>query len=303
VFYFVIAAILAVVFVIALLVGLFGPDPEYKDDVSPRGAGKVVAGLTVLAFILVTVGFSFTTVGARSVGIQTSFGKYQKTLDNGAHMTAPWANVEEFSTQIQTLRLDGSETGVRGTDVNYAGGGRGVIDATVAWKISDKEAKALWERYRSFDKVRDDLVTAGARAAVREVVGQKSPTDAQAGASLEPMARDIKSKLIASFAQYGVEVDSVRITAVILDEKTQQSIEKVVAAQQDIERAKADKKRAEIDAETAKIRAQSGSLGQGGLQRYCLEVMNSWDAGKNGPLPAGFNCFGGNNVGLVTPTK
>lgn len=289
--FIVIAVILAVALVISIGAAFF------------TTGGKIAIPVVIVAFFVALMAFSATTVSARSVGIETGFGKYKNTLDNGFHWTNPTSSVEEFSTQIQTLRLDGSKDGVGGTSVNYKGGGRGVIDATVAWKISDKQAQALWERFKSFDNVRDQLVTAASQAAIRETVGQKAPTDAQAGNNLEPMAADIKAKLTSAFAPYGVEVDSVRITAVILDEKTQQSIEKVVAAQQDIERAKADRERAKIDAETAEIRAKSGTLSAGGLQRYCLEVMNSWDAGKNGPLPAGFNCFSGSNVGLVTPTK
>jgi regulator of protease activity HflC (stomatin/prohibitin superfamily) len=142
--------------------------------------GKIAAGAVLMLWLIVFGASSATTVSARSVGIQTGFGKYQKTLDNGFHWTNPTSSVEEFSTQIQTLKLDGGEKNAPRVNVTYKGGGQGSIAATVSWKISDKEAKALWERYKSFERVRDELVQASAEGAVRDATNKYIPTDAQA---------------------------------------------------------------------------------------------------------------------------
>jgi hypothetical protein len=77
----------------------------------------------------------------------------------------------------------------------------------------------------------------------------------------------------------------------------------VIAAQNDVERAKADKARAIIDNETAKLREQAGSLSAGAMQRYCLDVTNSWDQSKNGPLPATWNCLGAQGNSSVVVGK
>lgn len=298
----------AVGFVIALFVAFAAPkESSYGSGPSPSAiSGWVTGGFAVL-LVFMTVFFSMTTVSPRAVGIQTGFGKYMNTLPAGFHWKAPWSGVEEFSTQVQTLKLDNDKTAdsknAGTSQVNYKGGGKGEVDATVAWQISDREAKKLWERYRSFEKVRDDLVASAARNAIRAVVGTKAPTDAQAGDQLDKITAEVKSRLATELSAYGVDVDSVRITGVRLDDNTQRSIEKVVAAQQDIERAKADRERARIDAETAKIRAESGALAQGGLQRYCLEITNSWDQGRNGPLPATWNCVGGSTNPVIVGQK
>lgn len=265
--------------------------------------GKFAAGGILAAWLLLFGICSATTVSARSVGIQTGFGKYQKTLDNGFHWTNPTSSVEEFSTQIQTLYLDGGDekgdnvVHVNRVNVTYKGGGQGSIAATVSWKISDKEAKALWERYRSFERVQKELVQASTEAAVRDTLGKYIPTDAQAkGTEMAPL---IKNGLISELTKYGVEVDSVRITNVGLDEKTQASIEKVVIAQQDLARAELERQKAETEAKTAKIREASGILTPQANQRFCLDVTNNWDQGKNGPLPAGWNCTGSSGIGVV----
>jgi regulator of protease activity HflC (stomatin/prohibitin superfamily) len=269
--------------------------------------GKIAAGAVIMLWLLVFGICSATTVSARSVGIQTGFGKYQKTLDNGFHWTNPTSSVEEFSTQIQTLYLDGGDDNddnvvhVNRVNVTYKGGGQGSIAATVSWKISDKEAKALWERYKSFKRVQKELVQNSAEAAVRDAAGKYIPTDAQAKGN--EISEAVKTQLSLDFAKYGLEVDNVRVTNVGLDEKTQASIEKVVIAQQDLARAELERQKALTEAKTAEIREKSGILTPQANQRFCLDVTNNWDQNKNGPLPAGWNCSGSSGVGIVAPSK
>lgn len=268
-------------------------------------AGKIAIPVVIVAFFAVLMAFSATTVSARSVGIETGFGKYRGTLDNGFHWTSPTSSVEEFSTQVQTLYLDGGKDDddnvvhVNRVSVTYKGGGQGSIATTVSWKISDKEAKNLWERYKSFQRVQKELVQNSAEAAVRDAASKYIPTDAQANGNA--ISEAVATQLTSDFAKYGVEIDRVRVTGVGLDEKTQASIEKVVIAQQDLARAELERQKAVTEAKTAKIREQSGILSPEANKRYCLDVVNNWDQNKNGQLPAGFNCLGSGNVGVVAP--
>lgn len=293
--FIVITVILAVAFVISLIAAFVST------------GGKIAIPVVIVAFLVTLMAFSATTVSTRSVGIETGFGKYRNTLDNGFHWTSPTSNVEEFSTQIQTLYLDGGDDNddnvvhVNRVNVTYKGGGQGSIAATVSWKISDKEAKALWERYKSFKRVQKELVQSSAEAAVRDAAGKYIPTDAQAKGN--EIGAAVKTQLASDFAKYGVEVDNVRVTNVGLDEKTQASIEKVVIAQQDLARAELERQKAETEAKTAKIREQSGILSEQANKRFCLDVTNNWDQNKNGQLPAGWNCMATPSVGVVAPSK
>lgn len=266
---------------------------------------SVPIGLIVVTAIMTTI-FSATTVSARSVGIQTAFGRYQGTLDNGLQFTAPWSGVEEFSTQVQTMKLDGGEDNYPNIGVRFAGGGEGTITATINWQISDKEAKKLWERFKTFERVEKDLVAAKAETAVKQAVGSRTPNKALDGAELAPMGTDVRNSLQAAVAEYGVVIVDATVRDVIPDDRTRESISKTQSANQDVERAKADQKRAEIDAKTAEIRQKSGALSEQANQRYCLEIVNNWDANKNGPIGVSFNCnLNGNSSTptLVTPTK
>ena len=257
----------------------------------------------IVAFIIVTLGFSFTTVDARSVGIQTGFGRYYDTLDNGFHFKAPWTGVEEFTTRLQNADLEGDE----GVAVTFKGGGSGTVNATFRWSISDDQgdggAKALWEKYKDFDTVRDTLVYREGKDAVLNVANDYTPNDART--KQDEIGQQIKERMEKRLKPYGVVVDSVSVLSMPLDERTQASLDKIVSSQNDVERAKADKERAKIDNETAKLREQSGALSDGALRRLCLDVVNNWDVNKNGQLPATFDCgmSGEAKPGLIVNSK
>lgn len=297
-FYFVIAGVLLVVFALSVISALVS-----RDKVPPVGAA-VVSGLFLL---VVTAIFSATTVSPRAVGIETSFGKYVTTLDNGFHWTAPWANVEEFSTMNQPLHVKEQEVSFAGTKVTdpvtkvttvSGSGGSGDFTGTVMWSIdpSGKGAENLWQKYRSYDNVKDNLVDKAFRESGRVAIGKYNPVEAKDGSNLRSINDAVLADLRANLAPRGIVVDSVTVTDIRLGESAQRSLDRIVEANANTERAKAEQERATIDAATQGIRQNSGSLRPEALQRYCLEVTNSWDQGKNGPLPAGWNCSGAQSL-------
>ena len=277
--YFGIVIVLGIIFIVGLLVAIFSR-ADRRGENHTRGPAAGVAAAAVVLIAIVTALFSATTVDARAVGIQTSFGKYDATLDNGFHWTAPWSSVEQFSTQIQPLNLD--------VPVAFEGGSSGTAVITVRWSIDKNGAEELWKDWKTFDRVRDNLVKSETREQVNFVISSYSPEDARNGANRGKMQTDIVSALTQRLGSRGVNVDSVSVSEIKLGEKAQQALDRIVTANADIDRAKAEQERARIEAETAAIRQQSQT--PEALQRYCLEVVNSWDAGKNGQLPATFNC-------------
>jgi len=272
-----------------------------------RGVGILAGIVSLLVLAGVTLFSSATMVDHREVAVVTAFGKYEKTISTGGlHWTKPWAAVEKFDQTIQTGEVvdvsvsfsdGGNEDGLA-----EIGGGKGFIDATVRWQVSkDQEnngAKALWEKYRTFDTVRDSLVTRSARDTVIETANAYPA--ATAIISQNEIAQTVQDRLTEQLAPYGITVDSVSIPAIDLDPGTQAAVDKLFTTQQDIKRAQNEQLRAEIDAETVEIREQSGALSNAANQRFCLDLVNAWDVNKNGPLPATFNCnFGGNNSEVI----
>ncbi|AXH49251.1 band-7 like membrane protein [Streptomyces phage Blueeyedbeauty] len=301
--YIVLASILVIAILILGAMFLFGKNPDNDYGVPVKSIGLVGGIVATVALLLLTFFMSLTTVGARSVGIQTAFGRYQNTLDNGLQLTAPWSSTEEFSTQVQYLDLDSTDGGDDAVSVTFKGGGGGTVSLTPRWSINEDKAEDLWKKYKTFDKVRNQLVNSSAKDSVRVVVSKYTPNDARDGENLRPIADEIQRDLAQSLADDGVNIDSVSIKKITLDARSQASLDKIVEANNNVERAKAERERAKIDAETAKIREQSGQLSEKAAQRFCLEMMNNWDVKKNGPLQAGFVCPGTNSSGYVTTNK
>lgn len=288
--YIILAVLIGLVTLGGLVTATFSREARYA------GVATAVVGFVVL-FIL-TVAFSFTTVSARTVGVQTSFGRYQGTLNAGPHMIAPWASVEEFSTRVQFLDLD-SRDGGKNVRVKYAGGGGGTVDAVVRWRIEPEGAEQLWAKYKTFDNVRDQLVDSSSQDSFRVVIGKFTPTEAIAGSNVRPISQSVLDDLTNVLGDDGIFLDSVSTKNVSLDKDVQKTLNRQVVAAGLVEVAKQEQQRAEIDAETARIRSEGGSLTPEALQRYCYEVTNAWDVKKNGPLPATWNCAGNSQTPVI----
>jgi regulator of protease activity HflC (stomatin/prohibitin superfamily) len=268
------------------------PNPHYstlsKDYyVLGRFIGGVVAFGLVIAVIL---GFmSATTIGARSVGIQTQFGQYKATLDSGFHWTSPFSSVEEFSTQIQDLDLE--------VPVSFEGGSSGSAKLTVLWAIDAKDAEQLWKDWKTFDRVRDRLVAPAARTVTAASFSAYAPNDARDGKNRVALQDSILDALKKSIGS-GANIRSIQLTDVQLSPQAQAAVDRIVEATANTARALEEQKRATTEAETARIRQSSQT--PEALQRYCLEVVNSWNVGKNGPLPATFDCsLGGTSAPVI----
>lgn len=263
---------------------------------------KFIGGLVGLVAVVlgITLIMSSTTIGARSVGVETRFGKYVSTQQSGHHWLNPFSTVEEFSTLTQNLHLDGSKDDNHGpkTAVAFNGGAAGSVEVTVRWRITDDGVGKLWHDYKTFENVRDNLVTADAQNSIRTQFSNYTPVDAIDGNNLNKIMKAIQGDLGDKLKNYGVTVDSIQVTNVALGQQAQASLDRIVQANADVQRAQAEQQRATIEAQTAQIRQQT--LTPEAITRYCLEVANAWDAGKNGPLPATFNCgLGGSATTLI----
>lgn len=286
--------------------------------------GFVAAGLALVTLLVVTGFASATTVDARAVGIVTSFGKYRDTLDSGLHFTAPWAKVEQFETTLQTTDLndlDGSKNSVyvafsapknvdkSGKPVadqkSVAGGGNGNINAVVRWSInpdqSDSGAKALWEKYRTMERVSHELVLSTSQDVIADVANDFPA--GEAAVNQNGIGAEVKKRLDTAFAPYGVLVDSVSVKRVELDGPTKASLQRIVDNINKTTAALEEEKRATVDNRIAKLRQQTGAISDAANARYCLDIVNNWDNAKNGQLPATFNCGLGSNAGVLVSAK
>lgn len=248
-----------------------------------------IAAIVTAAFVVLVLLLSSTIVSARSVGIETTLGKYTRTLDNGFHWKNPISKVEEFPTTSQYLDSQ--------APITFDGGGSGTQDLTVRWTIRADEAGKLWEKYRSFENVRDQLVTPTVKDSVRAVFANYTPVDARSGDNVRKISEEITNDLAHTLAPSGINVESISLTGTALDDTAQKSLDRVIEAQSNIQRAEADLERAKVDAQADA--ARNKNITDENLVSRCLEVTNNWDANKNGQLPATWNCVSDSSAGVL----
>ncbi|MEF3119865.1 SPFH domain-containing protein [Kocuria flava] len=260
---------------------------------SPSSPMRKTFGLTALTaavlLVLLTAGLSMARVGAREVGIETSLGKYSRTLQAGWQLKAPWAEVETFSTRLQRSELD--------APIAFAGGGSGTQHMTVQWTITGEQAQELWSRYQRFDNVDGMLVQPAAKEAVGAVLASYTPAEARAEGKVEEIRQAVEQALAQRLGTYGVQLDSVALPPAALDQTAQDALNRVVEANANVDRAQSRLEQAKIDAEADRERNRNVTTEN--LILECLTVTNNWNAEKNGPLPATWNCFGALDAGVV----
>lgn len=296
---------LVILFVIGLLIALGGllyavRASEYK------GAGVGVAFVGVFVALLTC----FSTVDARSVGIQTSFGKYHDTLGSGLQWTAPWTSVEDWTTRNQTIRFagdgkaeehDNSYTEPRIT-VRLGNQSEAYVEATVTWNITESSVEQLWKQYRTFEAARRDYATPSTIAATSTAFDGYNPFAALSTPTtgvdspyvpLEEWSRRITEKLRPLYAARGIQLVSVQATKVSYDQRTEDKLRQYADAV-------ANTRIAAQDVETAKKQAEASAARKATAGTDCISLIRDLAAAdqlKN--LPAGVNLCGGSGSPVI----
>jgi len=259
------------------------------------GAGALILSLLIVGFM------SATQVGAKTVGVITSFGKIsERTLTPGLSMIAPWEKVIKVDGTIQSLSFDegnpikakiadGSEVGVRGK---------------VRWEIVPAKANELYGSFRDSDptaKFSSDVVMPTLQAKVQESLENYNPiAQVKAGdadQSFNPdyakMSEDIKNSVNEELAKKGLgQIESVVISYVSLSEQTQSKLNDFVSATGETRIAEQRKETARAQAEANKILSNSVSNNPNVLVSRCMDTVAD-AVEKNYALPAGFSCWSG----------
>lgn len=294
---------LTVFFVIGLLIAVGGAIWAWLYERKVGGVAAIVVGLVVVALCC------FSTVDARSVGIQTSFGKYRDTLSAGFHVTAPWSSVEEWTTRNQTIRFeadgkaderDNFFTEPRIT-VRLGNQSEAYVDVTVTWGITEKSVQDLWRQYKTFGDARRDFVTPQALGAANTAFDGYDPfrglDDKNADSPYVPLAvwsQKITDALRPLYAARSVELISVQVTKVTYDSKTEEKLRQYSDAIANTRIKAQDVKTAEQEAAASKARAQTAAPGCEAL----IRDLAAQDKLKD--LPNGWQCPGVTGPAVVS---
>jgi regulator of protease activity HflC (stomatin/prohibitin superfamily) len=223
--------ILVLVAVIGLVVGIFAK----QADTRMGGWGFFVVFSIIT--IIVWLANSIVDVEKRTVGIVTEFGKPTATLDSGPHLIAPWAEVHRFPTTNQSIDLNGVDGGPS-VNFKFSGGGSGWANLNVVWQIENNDkAVKLWENWKEFDRVSQNVVIPAVIETTSATIGSYSPSEAVKSANLVKYSDEIKGKLNERLAVDGIKIEKVNMVRVDPDSTIQDRVNRQVAADADVERA------------------------------------------------------------------
>lgn len=195
------------------------PETVFKATKGPA-IGIALVGLLFLVFA------STTIVSTKNVGVVTTFGRPTDSMSNGLHIKAPWSKVTELDGAIQINHQN--------SDVRLGNNSMAGVENSVQWRITPDKADQLFLDYRSFESIRDNLVSRQITASLNEVFASYNPLDseiqAKGGVDLNALSEKVQTDL-RERVNGRVEIISVIIPLVRFDDQTQQKLD---AFQQEI---------------------------------------------------------------------
>lgn len=291
-----------VLFVITLIITGIWLSIRRNKNVQPadvRGARRVAIGAAIVTAIVLFIA-CINTVGTKDVGIETAFGHTEGELGAGFHLTAPWINVTSMDAAIQTDSYVGRNNCL---NVRVANQQTACVDISIRWRIEPQDADYLFQNYRTFNNVRDSLVTRELTAAVNTQLGNYNPLNSVAGASasnppLYVIARSVTLQMQREIGPDGIRVLSTIIPIMRFDTETQGRINQL---QQQIALTRiADQERLTNLAQSKANAALSKSVNHSPnvLVAQCLTILNQM-VKQGQAVPAGFSCWPGSGVAGV----
>lgn len=301
-----------IVFVIACVVLIVRHYTRVVTSQGQRGAtlisGWYPVGLFVLAGLLMLVS-SYNPVGTKEEGVETSFGKTAGQLGNGPHLTWPWIKVHEMDAAIQTDTFDGKKGDAGCINVRIANQQTGCASVSFQWRIVPTAVDELYKDYRSFDHVRDALVTRKLTAAVNEALASYNPLDSittaggSIGSKLPQYAKEI-TRIMRREVGTRIIVLSTILPLVTFDAETQGRINQL---QQQVALTRVAQQQLKTNEATARANAalaKSVNSSPNVLVSRCMDALEAV-VKSHDPIPAGFSCWPGSGVAAVIagPTK
>jgi regulator of protease activity HflC (stomatin/prohibitin superfamily) len=274
--------IFLVIGILCLLGAKFARNQE--DKAVSALIGFVSGGLALVIWVC----GMFTSVSANSIGVVTSFGRYQGVIQSGVHWMAPWNDVEEFGTRIQPLELND-------VPIRFQGNSGGTADMLVEWRISsddEKQIHQLWSDYHTFEAIQNRIVQSRSLNALNQTLAQFPPSEGVSGANIPRIQTSTLTLVNQELADTGIVVARITLRQISPDASSQDRINRQVQALADLQRMDTQKQIADKEAEIARTRATTQTPGT--LVQTCLDMTQSWDVAKRGPLPTTWNCLGGN---------
>ena len=246
-------------------------DRELRDAAPKFKTGAV---LTIIIALIVTLFASTTIVPPRTVGVKVALGKPVGSVGNGFHFKAPWTSVEKMDASIQNDVYNGDKT----ITVRLGNNTEAEADASIRWQLKQDNIEQLFLDYKTFDNIRDNLVTRNFRAAMNEAFASYDPlatvesaNNSDADKALPGIAEKVKDKLQDKLGD-DIIIHEVTIPLVNFDESTQNRINELQA---ETARTRiANQKQETADAEAKANKILEDSVTPEVLSSKCLDIAD-----------------------------
>lgn len=283
-----------IVLILLGLVVLGGLSAVVLGDSDTKAGGVATIVIGALLFGLTWVVSSAFYVEAREVAIIHEFGKSTGTESTGFGFDVPWSEVSKFSTANQPLDFDGENERIK---FNLAGSdntseGEAWVNLNASWQITgDETAKQLWADRKEFERVRNEVALPNIKSSIAGSMGRYNAQQANDSAKIPEFNKVLMEEVNKSVASFGIKVEGIAVLRIDLSDAVKAKLEQKNADKIQNDRAVIQQQTAITEAETNRIK--QGNLSPLVVQNNCLELTNNWNAAKNGPLPAGWNCMAG----------
>lgn len=293
------------IFGILLLGGAAVAFAYWKRPTRPFGGlGWISIALVVIGVAFVGYSFFFQ-VPPREEAIPTSFGAISGHYKSGPHLKAPWWHIHymDAAKQTDTFIDPNPKDGVcQALTVRIAAQQTGCANVTIRWRIEPGAAEELYKDWRSFNHVRDALITTQIRNVLNEKFGNYNPLNI----ATEPNKREESLTEIAAAVKQGMaeetkgelEILTLSIPIVTFDEAVQARInqlqQQVALTKIADERLKTNKAEALANNALAKSVNDRPNI----LVARCLDTLELM-VKSHDTIPAGFSCWPGNGVAGV----
>lgn len=294
---------------IAVAVFAFGSFSFEGDRVNLRWVGVIPLLLAGLVLLL----GCHTTIGAKTLGVVTAYGKPTgRELSSGWHWKAPWEKVTKINETIFTDAY-GPKTN-NALAVRLGDGNSAKVDVAIRWHVNPDAATYIYQNYKSdnpAESLRDAVVDTQLAAVVNQVLSSFNPTanvnPNDPGLSFSPDYTKLAAAVTEAMLQQVkdsnglplVILDKVTIAGLQYSDQTEARINAIISQAAKTQQAIQAENTAKAQAAANQILADSLSHDPNVLVSQCLTDL----ADGKFTAPAGFSCWPGTgSSGVVIPS-
>lgn len=312
---FIIAIILAILAVIAFVVGTRSrrAAADGQSKLVPTIFTSVGAGLALFAALALFASTFYTQdVGEAKVLKDWTGNIVGEDITPGADFKAPWVDVVDFDIRNQIAAYvgdgltdyNGSTPNGPQITVQDREGVTANLDIVVIYSIKADSVTEIYSEYLNQENFRARLIEQDIRSVVRNVPAQYNTLELLNGR--EEASAAIKESLEKRWESAGVIVESVSLQEIRYSEEVKGRFDAAQAARIEVEKAKAELEATQVSAQQKVVQAQAeadanailnSSLTENILrQRYLDTLSDLAAAGNLVVVPEGFG-------GIVNVTK